>query len=484
MMNIAMPRFGLPIALASYVLLYSTLPGYAESTWQLAQRMMNCCFYEEAYPMFLRLVRENPNDPEMHYRLAKCLKWMGFNLRATKEFQICLDLAPDGPLSKDCRSQIELWNQELAERGPKYVLSNLDIWFQDHYKNTEYHSWDENPQPEWVMNLDEKRAKTDAFAVDVHFVSPRLANTPQEIGSEPWHAWFLTAFHDLWEKSANTATASGTADLYIRMLKNGRLEPVIVRSDGNKAFETTLLSALDSFSGNEHLKEACGKGCVIKAQIYAGMRPQNVGHWYAFTIEGPARPHLVSLDGTFDKKKGFTDLTTASVTLPERPVRDVPVQSNHEASDQAQIAKAKEAFNNSRYGDVIDYLWPLGERDIPDACLLLAQTYSKKGFENYDPRMAAIWWEKAAKLGNVEAQYKTGCIYEWCNGNSTGGITDAVRWYKVGAEHGSTDCALKLGILSEFGDAMPPNQAVATHWYRIAAAKGHKDAIRALARVH
>ncbi len=153
----------------SCILAFFVKPALAESTEQMANRMLNCYFYEQAYPMFLRLVKQEPNNSDFHYKLARCLDWNGIRLRAVKEFQICLDLAPDGPNAKFCRSKIDAWNQELLERGEKYTLCNWDMWFLEHYKHAVYHSWDENPRADWVVKLEEKKKNDRTFGVDVHF---------------------------------------------------------------------------------------------------------------------------------------------------------------------------------------------------------------------------------------------------------------------------------------------------------------------------
>lgn len=458
------------------------LPIYAASLDQLSQKMLKVSFYEEAYPMLRRMVKQDPDNPETHYSIARCLEFMGRKLRAIQEYQIYLQLAPEGPRASECRSQIESWTKEVSTRGEKYTLSNLDMWFKDYYKDKPYHSWDEDPSPDWVKKADDQRA----LAVDVHFITVRPDAASHRTG-ENWHMWFLTSFHDLWKTNAKIFQAYGSAELYIRMHNNGHLEPIIVTCNGSKEFETELLSTFASFDNTEHLKDPCSQGVLLKAYISAGIRKRNAGTWWAFTENTPARPVLVSLDGTFradgKNKPGFIDMSTVSVSLPQTPPVNLAVHKQLGADCAAQIKQAKELIEQARYNDALDILWPLGERDVPEACLLLAKVYSNKDGPYSDNRMAALWWEQAAKLGETEAKYRTAYIYEWCNGNSSGGISEAVDWYKKGAASGSADCLLKLGILSEFGDGMPCSQEAAIRYYKLAAAKGQKDAIRALARL-
>ncbi len=300
-----------------------------------------------------------------------------------------------------------------------------------------------------------------------------------------WHGWFLNDFKRNWEKCAKAANVLGTADLYVHMRSDGRLEPIIARSEGDDSFDKTLLAVFASYNNNPALKEACDRGYTIKAQIGASMKSEYAGSWSAFTIAGPSVTHLVTLQGSFDRHAGFKTLTTSTLTLPKKTglAKDAP-QAALKADDEEQLAAAKRETSSSNYSDIIDILWPLGERDIPQACLSLAKIYSDQNHKWYDKRMAAIWWEKAAALGIVEAQYVTGCIYEWCDGNSTGGLPDAVKWYNTGANNGSVQCALKLGILNEFADGVPDNKKLAVYWYKIAAAKAQKDAVKALARLN
>jgi hypothetical protein len=51
----------------------------------------------------------------------------------------------------------------------------------------------------------------------------------------------------------------------------------------------------------------------------------------------------------------------------------------------------------------------------------------------------------------------------------------AVELYKQSAEAGSTVGMFNLGWCYEFGVWVPMSKDDALHWYRMAAAKGHKD---------
>ena len=260
------PKQKAPLILTTLLLLAYELPTYAASLDQLAQKMLNAQFYEEAYPILRRMAKEDPDNAETHYWIAKCLDFMGRRLRAIQEYQIYLRLAPEGTRASICRSEIESWTSEISKKGEKYTLSNLDMWFKDYYNNKPYHSWDEDPSPDWVKKHDEKHV----FSVDVHFVKVHPDQSALVQAGQNWRGWFLTSFHDLWEMSAKTVDANGFADLYIRMLKNGHLEPIIVMCDGNSKFENVLRSTLATFDDNEHLREPCSQDTLIKAHIFAG----------------------------------------------------------------------------------------------------------------------------------------------------------------------------------------------------------------------
>lgn len=468
-------------AILACLLLGTATDALSESSLSIARRMINAYHYEQAFPCLLKAVKEDPNNPDIHYCLYQCLDWMGWGLRALKECQIYLELAPDGPRAATVRAFLKKEAARVAQPN-----SNHDIWFRDYYQIHPYHSWDENPTPDWVKKHDLKTATTKEFGFDVHFVLVKLYGK----ASEPFAAWqrqFMEEFRSRWEKAAQSANLSGQADLYITLTANGQVKPVIVRHDGDQSFAELLTGVFEQMSGSQYLPH--GRDIVIKAQIGCGMRTQNKGRWCAFTGDEDARPHVVTLGANFDpKSKEFTGTPVlARKDVPTKPTPERKPDKNAAAAGSSwanqKLSEAKQLIAKAQYQQAADLLWPLGEADHPEACLLLAKLYTNPLVKDFGSRMAFIWWEKAAELGSVEAQYQTGRIYEWCDGNYQGGKADAIAWYKRGAEQGSSDCQFKLGVFNEFGEGMPEDKNAAIAWYKKAAAQGNNNARQGLKRL-
>ena len=60
---------------------------------------------------------------------------------------------------------------------------------------------------------------------------------------------------------------------------------------------------------------------------------------------------------------------------------------------------------------------------------------------------------------------------------------EAARFFTLAAEHGYTNAEHNLGCMCESGRGGAVDVAAARRWYERAAAKGHKRAIAALARL-
>ena len=77
------------------------------------------------------------------------------------------------------------------------------------------------------------------------------------------------------------------------------------------------------------------------------------------------------------------------------------------------------------------------------------------------------------------AQYNLGTCY-------SGGIgvrqdyTEAVKWFRLGAEQGHDESQYNLGFCYLEGYGVPQNNEEAVKWFRLAAEQGHSDAQKAL----
>lgn len=88
-----------------------------------------------------------------------------------------------------------------------------------------------------------------------------------------------------------------------------------------------------------------------------------------------------------------------------------------------------------------------------------------------NPAAAGRCYRVAADLGNAEAQYNLGILYEHGLGIAQDS-TEAVKWYRQAAEQGYAAAQLSLGVLYEIGGGVTQDYAEAVKWYRQAAAQG------------
>ena len=97
----------------------------------------------------------------------------------------------------------------------------------------------------------------------------------------------------------------------------------------------------------------------------------------------------------------------------------------------------------------------------------------EKGYaahERGDYRTALREWEPLAELGNADALYYLGVMYQKGQGVRQDYKT-AVKWYTLAAEQDDTDAQYNLGLMYERGEGIPQDNRTAVKWYTIAARK-------------
>jgi len=127
----------------------------------------------------------------------------------------------------------------------------------------------------------------------------------------------------------------------------------------------------------------------------------------------------------------------------------------------------------------------------------LARKYANGNGVEEDQAESMHWYRKAAEQGHAEAQYQLARIFETGRGVTTDSTT-ATLWYHQAAmqkhssalskleeigEQGNVAVQHALGTMYENGEGVTENLVTAVRWYRKAAAKGHKEAKAALARI-
>lgn len=96
-----------------------------------------------------------------------------------------------------------------------------------------------------------------------------------------------------------------------------------------------------------------------------------------------------------------------------------------------------------------------------------------------DYKKAVEYYEKAAEQGYMYAQSNLGYHYE--NGNGvTKNLEKAFELYKKAAEQGNNAAQYNLGLCYEYGKGTEKNIELAKEWYKKAADQNHERAIKAL----
>lgn len=107
------------------------------------------------------------------------------------------------------------------------------------------------------------------------------------------------------------------------------------------------------------------------------------------------------------------------------------------------------------------------------------------GYQSYlkgDYRAAYDEWLPLAELGDAEAQFNLGVMYDEGAGRQQD-LSAAADWYRKAAEQGFMDAQTNLGIMYYHGQGVARDHAEAARWFRLAAGQGDSEATRYLERI-
>jgi hypothetical protein len=107
------------------------------------------------------------------------------------------------------------------------------------------------------------------------------------------------------------------------------------------------------------------------------------------------------------------------------------------------------------------------------------------GYQSYlkgDYNAAYEEWLPLAELGDVEAQYNLGVMYDEGAGVERD-LAAAAAWYHKAAEQGFVDAQTNLGIMYYHGQGVARDPAEAAYWFREAASHGDDEAAGYLQRL-
>lgn len=101
------------------------------------------------------------------------------------------------------------------------------------------------------------------------------------------------------------------------------------------------------------------------------------------------------------------------------------------------------------------------------------------GYQSYlagDYEAAFQEWLPLAKLGDVEAQYNLGVMYDEGAGVEVD-LASAAEWYRKAAKRGFKDAQTNLGIMYLQGQGVERDISKAAHWFQLAADQGDSEAL-------
>jgi TPR repeat protein len=125
------------------------------------------------------------------------------------------------------------------------------------------------------------------------------------------------------------------------------------------------------------------------------------------------------------------------------------------------------AFNNGDYAAAMAAWKPRAADNDPEAMNNIGNLYFYGLGVKKDLKQAAAWYEKAAQLGFVLAQFNLANLDYDRND-----LKQAARWYMAAAQGGHAKAMYYLAQMYEDGDGVAKDQAQAANWYAKAAAQG------------
>ena len=84
-------------------------------------------------------------------------------------------------------------------------------------------------------------------------------------------------------------------------------------------------------------------------------------------------------------------------------------------------------------------------------------------------------WLPLAELGDAEAEFNVGVMYDQGHG-VTQDFGEAAKWYHKAASQGFVDAQINLGMMHSHGHGVTRNHILALMWYKRAAAQGDETA--------
>ncbi|MGS0972751.1 MAG: SEL1-like repeat protein [Candidatus Izemoplasmataceae bacterium] len=130
------------------------------------------------------------------------------------------------------------------------------------------------------------------------------------------------------------------------------------------------------------------------------------------------------------------------------------------------------AFSEQQDNESIYWFKKAAEQGCSISTYMIARDFLYSG----DIEQSIKWFEKAHTLGNEEASYELGKIFEFKIKNNPD-YEMAIKWYMIAAkQHNDYESQFRLGRIYQYGHGVEKNINEALNWYKKAAIQNYKEA--------
>ncbi len=250
--------------------------------------------------------------------------------------------------------------------------------------------------------------------------------------------------------------------------------------------------ALEAFHGAEkkakerkrpYLQYRIGK--MYAAGLGTGQDYRAAARWLAQAAGVGHKYAQYSLAGLYRRGQGVAQDDVQAFLLYGRSAEKGNPYADHELAKMYRdgIGTQKDGTQaGAHFQDAFDGFLHLEEKSGDDRLQyrLGQMLHTGTGTEK-DDAAAADYWERAAKLGNVHAQYALGKL--WLE-NGSGSTAQAVRWITKAAEAGTAAAQYTLGKLCLSGEIVEKDAARAVELFTLSAGQGNEYASYRLGRMY
>jgi hypothetical protein len=126
----------------------------------------------------------------------------------------------------------------------------------------------------------------------------------------------------------------------------------------------------------------------------------------------------------------------------------------------------------------------LAEKGDPEGQYQLGKHFDHGWGVRRDPSQAAIWYEKAATKGHIEAQHALGLLNTGAGSYPLATPEESAKWFRAAAEQGHASSQHFLGQAYEEGKGVTRSYEEAAKWYERAAVQGNGMGMHGLASLY